>query len=122
VSPDALPSDPTETREEDSAAHDLALRRQLRALPSAAPAAELEALSRRVLAQWREQVAAPARHEAGVSTVLAAGQAGGRWLAMSAGLMLCAALAIGLWLQRGDPVLDELARPDVLSQMAAGEM
>ena len=116
---DPLRSDPSEAASARDAAADAALRRQLGAMAPPASDVDIEALNRRVLAQWRAQHL-PQR--APGAAVLTAGNAGGRWLAASAGLVLCAALAIGLWLQRGDPAMDDLAHPDVLSQMAAGEM
>ncbi len=120
----------------DAPADDHALRAALRDLPPAVDPLPLAALQDRVLAQWREQVgrAALARPatvahgmQGGVSSAGVLGVAGGRpgtgrgrWLAIAlAGVAVVAAL---WWWQRPDPVLEELMRIDVLSQMAAGQM
>ena len=124
-------------------ADDAALRNAIRALPPAIGTERLEALRHRVLAQWR-QTAPTARPAAtqdalvhgdasvqfgpnGATLVRGGGKGGGPGLARMVWLGLTAVaitLAIGLkmWQQAHDPVLDELIKIDVLSQMAAGEM
>lgn len=95
---------------------DAALQQALKALPELM---DTQALQQRVLASWQAQhPTAPALPWGGV---LALG-APRRWLLGSATLALGLGLAVGLWLQRPDPVLQELLQLDVLSQMAAGEM
>jgi hypothetical protein len=120
----------------DAAAADHALRVALRDLPPAVDPPVLAALQERVLAQWREQVgnvavarpgAAAHSTPGGASSAgvlgLVGGRPGGGWgrgLAIAlTGLAVVAAL---WWWQRPDPVLEELMRIDVLSQMAAGQM
>lgn len=112
-------SDPTDDR----------LRSQLRALPPAS-AAEVEALTVRVLAQWSERhgrIAATApQHLGGALAALSA--TGSRrsqrrlWAGLTTGLVACAVIAMVVWVQQPDPALDELMQADVLSQMAIGEM
>ena len=111
---------------------DPGLRSALRALPAEVDPRQLEALEQRVLAQWREQVARTGRVPAASSMSSGGGSAvlGGagpwagfdrlRWLGIA--LTIVGAVGALLWLQRPDPVLDELLKVDVLSQMAAGEM
>ncbi len=101
------------------------LREALRGLPPPADAARLEGLSARVLAQWRTQHGGDAT-EAGDARGPAASLIGRRgrrplWI-VATGLLASVAIVLGVWLKRPDPVLEELMQPDVLSQMAAGEM
>jgi hypothetical protein len=44
------------------------------------------------------------------------------WRMAAGGLLVLALLAAWMWAGRSDPLMDELMRLDVLSQMAAGEM
>jgi len=92
------------------------LRRALR--DASADAGASEALQARVMAQWRAAHGTPAQFN-GQRTLR--WSAALRWWAGAAGLALCAAVAVTLWLQRPDPALEELMQPDVLSQMVAGE-
>jgi hypothetical protein len=104
---------------------DLTLRAQLRALTATQPDADaIERLQRHALDQWRAQVATPLLPARRHGPVLTAARDHRRWWIGSAGLALGLVLLVGLWLQRPatDPTLDDLLRPDVLSQMAAGEM
>lgn len=95
---------------------DTTLRQALKALSEPM---DTQALQQRVLASWQAQhPTASARPWGGV---LALG-APRRWFLGSATLALGLVLAVGLWMQRPDPVLQELLQLDVLSQMAAGEM
>lgn len=105
---------------------DDALKQALRRLPPAGDPARLAALEQRVLAQWQAshaaataplaQASGPLRH------LVLAGPGRRRWWFGSVALLGGAALALGLWLRQPDPALEELLQPDVLSQMAAGEM
>lgn len=107
---------------------DLPLLKALRDLPGPGEAARLGALQARVLSQWQASHGAQAP---GLAVALGAGSAG-RWLLfggarrrwlLGSGMAVCgAALALGVWLKQPDPVLEELLQPDVLSQMAIGEM
>lgn len=107
---------------------DLPLLTALRGLPAPGDAARLGALQARVLSQWQASHGAQAP---GLAATLGAGPAG-RWLLfggarrrwlLGSGMAVCgAALALGVWLRQPDPVLEELLQPDVLSQMAIGEM
>jgi hypothetical protein len=103
---------------------DAALQRALADLPPPVDAARIEALNRRVLAQWQEtRGAAAAESVSGARGWLALhGGWRNRWLAGATGLAVGLALLVGTWLRSADPALDELLQPDVLSQMAAGEM
>jgi hypothetical protein len=104
---------------------DLALRAQLRALASVPSDADaVERLQRRALDQWRAQVAPPVPPMQRHGPLMTIAREHRRWWIGSAGLALGLVLLVGLWLQRPatDPALDDLLRPDVLSQMAAGEM
>jgi hypothetical protein len=113
----------------DSTSHaaDAALRSQLRAMqPSAA---EVAALSDRVLAQWSEQhdrpAVAPTRLWGSGAAAVVLGLRSTRrrlWAGVSAGLVACVVIATVMWAQRPDPTLDDLLQADVLSQMAIGEM
>jgi hypothetical protein len=123
-----MTSDRTPRREvDDHADADLALKQALAALPPTVGEARIEALNRRVLAQWQEgrgAVAEPAMLMAGGGRGWLALQGGWRspWVVGATGLAVGLALVVGAWLHGSDPALDELLQPDVLSQMAAGEM
>jgi hypothetical protein len=138
------PVDPLAAGEATSAAGDEALRVALRRMPPDGSAAALEALQARVLAQWEAQPGARPQWAPSPSIPAAAGGAwpvggghaagsalgatgpwgrrlSGRWWAATA-LVAVVVGALLWWQQRPDPVLEELMRLDVLSQMAAGEM
>lgn len=103
---------------DDDPPQDDALRRALRDAPATDPAA-LEALQSRVMAQWREGHGRGGAQANGARTLRWSTQ---RWWIGAAGLATCAAVAVGLWMSRPDPALEELMQPDVLSQMVAGEL
>lgn len=95
---------------------DAALKAALRGLPAAA---DSTALQRRVLDGWRAQ--RPADGVARIGRALA--WMDGRMRLAGAGLALGAlAIAGGWWLQRPDPVMQELMQVDVLSQLTAGQL
>ncbi len=121
MSPDSIRPETPDATDGSGRVDDLALRQQLRALPPSTPASDIEALNRRVLEQWRESHG-PTKQRPGRSPVQAAGWGRRPWLVASTGLVVGLALVVGLWLQRSDPAMDDLLRPDVLSQMAVGEM
>jgi len=102
---------------------DEALRQALRTLPQ--DRVDVDALSARVMAQWRDREAPAGAVSAHVGGGLAAlggrGRSPTRWIGM-AGLLFGVAVALIFWAQRPDPALDELLQPDVLSQIAIGEM
>ena len=79
-----------------------------------------------MLAQWQARhahAATPLAEASGpLQRLVLAGPGRRRWLLGSGVLLGGAALALGLWLRQPDPALEELLQPDVLSQMAAGEM
>lgn len=130
--PRDTPSGPAESA---SAAADRRLKRALLDASMLPRGAEVDALKAGVLAQWRSA------HRAGVAAAGAAGdgllpasdRAAARlspalqrrrrrlW-AGSAGLAATVALATAVITSRPDPVLEELMQPDVLSQLAIGEM
>ena len=122
-------------------ADDAALRNAIRTLPPCVGADRLEALQNRVLAQWREAAGAttPTHQDAQANDIasvefgpngatLVRGGKGGIpglprrvWLGLAA-IAITAIIGLKMWQQAHDPVLDELLKIDVLSQMAAGEM
>ena len=110
-------SDGTSPRPADA---DDALRATMRAALSSGSDADLAPLQSRVLAQWRMRTAT-----ASLATPLGGGVAGlrqhPRLLALAA-LALAVALAGSVYLKRGDPALDELIEPDVLSLIMIGEL
>jgi len=84
----------------------------------------LSGLNERIIAQWQERHGVPEPVVAGRGPVLALGGRWGRhplWI-VALGLLASAAIVLGVWLQRPDPVLEELMQLDVLSQMAAGQL
>ena len=107
-------------------ADDEALRLALRELPPSLAGAEadvLGALSARVLAQWAERHGNPNTHAQPGGAVLAMPRPWRRrlWVG-TAGLAAAAVVATAVLVTRPDPALEELMQPDVLSQMAIGEM
>lgn len=134
--PGASPADPDRA----PAATDEALRAALRSMPPELPVDPLAALQSRVLEQWEAHQSRaqarlapaasapvrPARIAGAVGGVfggsgLGAGRSPRRWVVATA-LIVVTLGALLWWQQRPDPVLEELMRLDVLSQMAAGEM
>lgn len=99
---------------------DLPLRQALQGLPPPVDPQRLVALQDRVLAQWQHdhRHARPQHNGRSLSLRNAPRRA---WVVAS-GLVIGVSLALGLWLKRPDPVMEELQQPDVLSQMAIGEM
>jgi len=99
------------------------LRAALRATLPQADDASLAPLQSRVLAQWRTRVR-PASHP----LPLGGGVAGLRQglfhhpILTMAGLALAVAIAGSVYLKRGDPALEELREPDVLSLIMIGEL
>lgn len=95
------------------------LKQRLRQSLAAARPADSEALQDRVLVQWHQ------RHPASETALASAGpgallrRPASRWAL--AGLALAVVLTAG-WLNRPDPVLEELMQPDVLSQIGLGEL
>lgn len=115
AAPSDTASDPAADRRLQQALRDLAIPEPQR----------LEALQARVLAGWqasqRETAVVPQRLVQGPRLVLAGGGRR-RWLLGSGVVLGGLALGLGLWLRQPDPALEELLQPDVLSQMAIGEM
>jgi hypothetical protein len=111
---------PTPPRDEDTTAADAALKRAVLDLP--ALQADTEALSARVLAQWQASHAAGGAVGPRPAAALALRLRRHPLIVGVAGLAAVAAIASAVLLLRPDPALDELMQPDVLSQMAAGEM
>ena len=105
---------------------DQALRLQLRALKPSAAA--VDALGDQVLAQWRElhgeSELAPSTPSRSGAATLRGGHTGRRWrwVGITTGLLIGAVIVAVMWVQRADPILDELMQADVLSQMAIGEL
>lgn len=103
------------------------LRAQMRSLQ--APTDEVDAVGDRVFAQWRERhrpAAIAPRYlggAAGAASILGLRASRHRWwVGLTTGLLACVVIATAIWVQRPDPILEELMQPDVLSQMAIGEM
>lgn len=120
--PNDAEASPDERRR--AALEDARLKSALRALPLPADSADLSGLNERVLAQWHERHGAQEPAVAGRAPTLVLH---GRWgrhplRIVALGLLASAAIVLGVWLQRPDPVLEELMQPDVLSQMAAGQL
>jgi hypothetical protein len=111
---------------DDEPADDRRLQQLLRDLAAeAGESPRAHALQQRVLMQWQAAhpgAAAIATGGAGRARLVLAGRGRRRWLLGSGLLLGGAALALGLWLRQPDPALDELLQPDVLSQMAIGQM
>jgi hypothetical protein len=107
---------------------DLDLKQRLQALPPSVDAERLAALQQRVLDHWQATVGAAAAEvrtapvAQGVRWLTLIGAAPRRRWALAGGLALGLTVAVGAWMHRPDPVMEELLHPDVLSQMAAGEM
>ena len=119
------PSRHADPADADTAA-DRGLQQALRALPVPTAPARLEALQARVLAQWQAahaEATRPLLSGPGLVRWRVGGSALRRRWVLGSGMALGgAALVLGLWLQQPDPALEELLQPDVLSQMAVGEM
>jgi hypothetical protein len=106
-------------------AADLHLHRALKALPADVSEEDLDALASTVLRQWRErqvQGTATVATGGGAAAVLAPRSRRRRWWLGTASLALAAVAATTFYVTRTDPALEELMQPDVLSQMAIGEM
>ena len=120
------PAHPPTVDDAATAAADLHLRQALRSLPPPLGAAQLAALQARVLAQWPGGAAPGAAQPQATGLVRPGRQPRlvlpRRGWVLACGLLLGVSLAAGLWLKRPDPVLEELLQPDVLSQMAIGQM
>lgn len=95
--------------------YDHQLREALARLPRPADTATTEGLQQRALAAWHSTVGTPPRRGGWAAGVLQR-----RWMLGGAGLAM-GMLAVGLWVTRPDPVLQELLQPDVLSQIAADQ-
>jgi len=115
------PAAPTHSSPEATDAADATLRAALQALPMA-DAASVDALSARVMAQWQQRRGhtGAAVHQGGQT--LAARLWQRRLWVGSASLVAVAAVATAVLVTRPDPSIEELMQPDVLSQMAIGEM
>ncbi len=105
---------PTAPPPDTSTPFDHQLREALASLPLPADAAA-EGLQQRALAAWHSTVGTAHRRSGWGAVALQR-----RWLLGGAGLAM-GLLAVGLWVNRPDPVLQELLQPDVLSQIAADQ-
>ena len=124
MTPPDLPRDPSTPAPPDAAA-DRRLQHALRELPVPDASQRIDALQQRVMAQWQAAhapSAAPLVQGAGGRRLALAAGGRRRWLLGSGMVLGGLALALGLWLRQPDPALEELLQPDVLSQMAIGEM
>jgi hypothetical protein len=127
MNPSSRSPDPSASPDHASpdAAADRRLQQALRELPVPAQPERLAALQAQVLAQWQASHGAAAEaqaHGAQGGRLVLAGGGRRRWLLGSAMVLGGLALGLGLWLKQPDPALEELLQPDVLSQMAIGEM
>jgi hypothetical protein len=90
------------------------------ALRQALPAEDSTALQDRVLAQWQQRHVAPQRSAGGQLALARWRDQPMRWLG---GAVLASSLLVLTWCgNRPDPSLQELMQPDVLSQIAIGEL
>ena len=97
---------------------DASLRAALQALP--ADDAAVLALQAKVMTQWQQAHATGAHAVRQMRPILVRRQ---RWLWLgSAGLVAAAVVATVALVMPQDPSIDELMQPDVLSQLAIGEM
>ena len=113
-------------------AGDVALKQALQTCHAADPPPERAhqaAFEARVVADWQAWHAGAAGRpgRSAVARGLAParswfGSGSQRGWALAVGAVLAVTLGAMLWLQRPDPAFDELLHPDVLSQMAIGEM
>ena len=136
--PDATaPGHPTRAR---TAADGDALAEALRALPPQTDAAGMAAWQSRVMADWRRSVARPGWRRALDAALARGGMAvrppavaglpsgsqgrGGGWRRPAAAGLLGLVLLLAWvgWQRQREAALEELMQPDVLSQMAAGEL
>lgn len=101
---------------------DRALKEALAALPTPDDARRIASLEQRVMAQWRQTQDAGVVGAGAASVQLARFGVRRHWLVSAMGLALGLAILFGTWLHARDPLIDDLLQPDVLSQMAAGEM
>jgi hypothetical protein len=97
------------------------LRHALQDQAGRTPHAEHSALQDRVMAQWQQ------RHPQAELALAGAAHSGWRLGAVHRGwvvvaLALAVVVALTVWVNRPDPVLEELMQLDVLSQIALGEM
>lgn len=117
-----LPTDRAPSLADADDAADLRLRQALRHAPLAVDAGRVDALQSRILAQWQAAHGTAAAASRQGRSLAMLGTPRRRWLLGSGMALGGVALVLGLWVQRPDPVLEELMQPDVLSQMAVGEM
>lgn len=101
---------------------DRALKGALAALPAPVDARRIASLEQRAMAQWRRAQDAGVVGAGAASAQLARFGVRRHRLVSAMGLALGLAILFGTWLHARDPLIDDLLQPDVLSQMAAGEM
>lgn len=90
------------------------------ALRQALPAEDSAALQERVLAQWQQRHVALQRSAGGQLALARWRDHPMRWLG---GALLASSVLVLAWCgNRPDPGLQELMQPDVLSQIAIGEL